>query len=1019
MRKTLLLTAVIILVAGIMIAWAGKEDGVKSSKKGIPTDELITNIAPDQVLQTKIAAEEAKLYEKEQAESARKEALLATEPKRVGVSASNVDPDPSARLSDQEKPANEAEATKSGGEPPVILDTEVVECPEGATPEGEGCGNDTNGGCNSNPPAFGSIDCGETICGSAFATGSLRDTDWYRVNITEPRYITITACADFPFLFGTIWQTGPDDCDDLSSVEPFAYGEAGDTVSITTAQPLFPGWPTFVFVAPESWSLISPCDQGDTTYWVSVTCETTDPGACCYVNPDPTCDNLSHVDCDALGGLWTEGTDCASFECPPPPANDLCVNAQEVGIPSSTPGTTILATGDDTELCGTDGNSYPGVWYSIIGNGKEVTISTCNTGMDWDTKIQVWCHDCDYPVCVGGNDDDCIAYSYASTVTFCTERNVEYLILVYPYEINSGGDFTLDITRGQNCSNPPDCSTPLGACCYGDRLNPFCDDASGAGISEEECYTQHTDVLSWTEGALCSDQPTPCPPACTVECPVNSTPEAEACGQNLNDGCNADPYPPYPESFELIACEDTICGTARSSSSSRDTDWYRITTDTSKIITITAAAEFPLRVAFFYQIDSVNCTNLSFIYQDVDECDTNIVEYEVPGSGEYWVWIGPSGYYDTPCDETGEYFVDYWFTVDCEDPPLGACCDDQTSNCTDNISELDCQAPLRWTVNTICADLPRECGFVFCEDAIYSNGEPAQPTSWDYSQCDPWRLPPYAPLNAARADDFELQGTDSVTITGIASWVKFYRPGHPDSIHTPADFGGINVTIYATDPVDGAPGGQPLDSAHYDCSHLDNMGGAGIIDTVYLAQGEYTYTDQSAIYGFDTSFGTGCWRLELPVNITVNTNTKYWLEVQPVMSFDLSGYTGTLPSVEQHGDLSMMIYPLWNINDWTTMEVDNAFCLFADPVPDSGACCLTDSTCQEMTEADCISGGHVWLGAETVCLGDNNGNGIDDACELQEIPTLSEWGVIILALLLLASGTVAVIRRRRVVAISK
>ncbi len=35
------------------------------------------------------------------------------------------------------------------------------------------------------------------------------------------------------------------------------------------------------------------------------------------------------------------------------------------------------------------------------------------------------------------------------------------------------------------------------------------------------------------------------------------------------------------------------------------------------------------------------------------------------------------------------------------------------------------------------------------------------------------------------------------------------------------------------------------------------------------------------------------------------------------------------------------------------------------------------------------------------------------------IPTLSEWGMIILALLLLASGTVAVIRRRRVVAISE
>jgi len=34
------------------------------------------------------------------------------------------------------------------------------------------------------------------------------------------------------------------------------------------------------------------------------------------------------------------------------------------------------------------------------------------------------------------------------------------------------------------------------------------------------------------------------------------------------------------------------------------------------------------------------------------------------------------------------------------------------------------------------------------------------------------------------------------------------------------------------------------------------------------------------------------------------------------------------------------------------------------------------------------------------------------APELQEIPTLSEWGMIILGLLLLAAGTIAVIRRR-------
>jgi bacillopeptidase F len=43
---------------------------------------------------------------------------------------------------------------------------------------------------------------------------------------------------------------------------------------------------------------------------------------------------------------------------------------------------------------------------------------------------------------------------------------------------------------------------------------------------------------------------------------------------------------------------------------------------------------------------------------------------------------------------------------------------------------------------------------------------------------------------------------------------------------------------------------------------------------------------------------------------------------------------------------------------------------------------------------------------------DSDNDGYGDACDPEDIPTLSEWGMIIMALLLLASGTVAVVRRR-------
>ncbi len=46
------------------------------------------------------------------------------------------------------------------------------------------------------------------------------------------------------------------------------------------------------------------------------------------------------------------------------------------------------------------------------------------------------------------------------------------------------------------------------------------------------------------------------------------------------------------------------------------------------------------------------------------------------------------------------------------------------------------------------------------------------------------------------------------------------------------------------------------------------------------------------------------------------------------------------------------------------------------------ACCLPqDRTCLEMPHEDCQMHNGVPLGPNTACLGDENNNGIDDACE--------------------------------------
>ena len=70
----------------------------------------------------------------------------------------------------------------------------------------------------------------------------------------------------------------------------------------------------------------------------------------------------------------------------PPPANDLCANAEVVTCDNSYPGTTADATWDDVGTCGTT-NTQPGVWYVFTGIGDMVSADLCGTHLGYQT----WC----------------------------------------------------------------------------------------------------------------------------------------------------------------------------------------------------------------------------------------------------------------------------------------------------------------------------------------------------------------------------------------------------------------------------------------------------------------------------------------------------------------------------------------------------------------------------------------------------------------------------------------------------
>ena len=145
------------------------------------------------------------------------------------------------------------------------------------------------------------------------------------------------------------------------------------------------------------------------------------------------------------------GTSATNFEVPP--VNDLCADAIPLACGQSISGTTLqaTATGDPTGNCNEHVDAG-GVFYTIMGTGSPITVSTCAAATDYDTKLFVYSGTCGSYVCVDGNDDDssCTTNSTASGVTFPSVAGQSYLVFVSGYS-QDAGNFLLSAT----CVNQP------------------------------------------------------------------------------------------------------------------------------------------------------------------------------------------------------------------------------------------------------------------------------------------------------------------------------------------------------------------------------------------------------------------------------------------------------------------------------------------------------------------------------------------------------------------------------------
>jgi hypothetical protein len=346
--------------------------------------------------------------------------------------------------------------------------TELAPCkltpPGPGTPENEECGTDINGGCNSVPPIFSTINCGETVAGNAWASGGTRDTDWYDLVLPGPTTISISGQADFPLQLFVIDANCP------PTILAAASAPRCQVATLTTIV----GGSVRIFAGTTGFDG-SPCG-GENDYWLSVDSCTPAKGA----------------------------------------PNDNCADATDIsGVgPHAFDNTIATTDGVADPLClsfGTD-QINADVWFtwtSSCAAGQEVAVTTCGqTGVD--TRIAVYEGDaCTGPI-LACNDDDA-ACGLQSTATFIAGApGTVYTIRIGSFPGSAGGAGTFTFECNEPClgidpdpaggSENEDCGLDTNGGCNAapfSFVNVDCNDTIN-GTTWADAGTRDTDWYAFT-----------------------------------------------------------------------------------------------------------------------------------------------------------------------------------------------------------------------------------------------------------------------------------------------------------------------------------------------------------------------------------------------------------------------------------------------------------------------------------------------------------------------------------------
>jgi hypothetical protein len=174
--------------------------------------------------------------------------------------------------------------------------------------------------------------------------------------------------------------------------------------------------------------------QAEVSECAALTCNTTSGttyGNGCAYSWETTRNTVYHILVYTPSGSTGGGYGMTVTSTGPPTVeNDNCTSATPLVIGAAPVfGTTLGATISDVGLfCGVEATS-PTVWFSVIGNGRDLLASLCGY-TTFDTKISVYASSdgsCATLECLGGEDDSC---ELQSSYSWPSLENTRYYIMV-------------------------------------------------------------------------------------------------------------------------------------------------------------------------------------------------------------------------------------------------------------------------------------------------------------------------------------------------------------------------------------------------------------------------------------------------------------------------------------------------------------------------------------------------------------------------------------------------------------